>query len=655
MADLLNTAVSGLLAFQRTLATTGHNISNVNTPGYSRQQVDLVTRIPQLTGSGYLGSGVNATGVQRVYDQFATEQVRAHTSDGSRMDTYYKLASQVDDLLADPDAGLAPTLQNFFDATQGLADNPSSVPARQVLLSEGDSLVERFHSIDNRLTSLRDANNDKLTSLVNEINSYADSIAKINKNIRTAQDLAGGDPPNDLLDQRDELLRQLAERVSVKTVEQNDGAMNVFIGNGQPLVVGTNAQKLEIAKNEYDGQRYEVATASGSGAGTIVSNYLTGGSIGGVLQFRDEVLDPTRNALGRVAVGLAKSYNDQHKLGLDLNDNPGKKFFSLAGLEGTSITALPDTNNTGTADVTFSIEDATELTTSDYTLKYDGGTWNLYDVDGTLTPMSGSGTSADPFVVDGLSIEVGGGAPVNGDSFSIRPTREAAGDIGVAIANPNDIAAASALRAESPTSPANQGSASVGNVSVSNTDVLPLSGEVTITYASASSSFNASVTPGGWTVTSPLAYDAATNLWTTTVSDGSNTTDVSFELSGTPADGDSFVISNNTGAVADNGNAIALGQLQTKKVLEGESADFQGSYAQMVSDVGSKTHQLDINSKAQKTLLDQAVKNRESISGVNLDEEAANLVKFQQAYQANAQVINAAKALFDTLLDAVRR
>jgi flagellar hook-associated protein 1 FlgK len=644
MADFLSTGVSALLAYQTALTTTGHNISNVNTPGFSRQRADLATRIAQPTGAGFIGSGVNVVGVRRTYDQFAVEQVRMHTSLSSRLDTFYDLASQVDGLLADPDAGLAPVLQNFYDALQGVSDNPSSIPARQVLISEAGSLAERFHSVDERLTSLRDSVNTRLESLVSQINTLASSIGEVNYDIIIANAQSGGQPPNDLYDQRDELLRQLAVLVPVTTTTQDDGAMNVFIGNGQVLVIGADSRDLSTTRNPYNAYRLEVVAGS-DGKGPIISDFLTGGEIGGVLEFRNDVLEQTQNDLGRVAAGLAMSINDQHALGLDLNDALGGQFFSLAGLAGNPLTALPAVNNTSGAGITYSFNSAAALTASDYRIDTsDGVNYSLRRLsDGTMvgTFAPGGYPATLVFASEGLTLTLSAAA-AGGDSFQLEPTRRAAHDIAVAITDAKKIAAAGPLRSSLVVTNLGTGTISVPTtLNVAHpaffTPVTIQMGASVVGGAVDQYSTDGGVTWNGYTAGANIDV----NGWRV-------------QIDGTPQVGDSFTIGKNTNATADNRNALALSALQTTGILDGGASNLQTSYSQLVSHVGARTHQLEVNATAQKTILEQAQAKRESVSGVNLDEEAANLVRFQQAYQASAQLITTANTLFQTLLDAVR-
>lgn len=657
MPDILSTGVSGLLAFQRALATTSHNISNVNTEGYSRQRTNLSTRIPEPTGAGFIGSGVRVSSVERLYDQFLSEQLRTQTSGLTKLDAFHKLSSQVDNLLADANAGMAPALQEFFNALQGVADNPSSIPAREVLLSQAESVAHRFQTIDQRLAGLRDVVNASVTNTVNDINTLSQSIATVNQSIVLALAQSGGQPPNDLLDQRDLLVRQLAERVPVTTVEQDNGAMNVFIGNGQVMVLGTDYNQLDVVPSDYDSFTLQVALRTSAGPGPDVTNFLNGGTIGGLLAFRKEVLEPAQNALGRIAIGLAETINAQHGQGLDLNNQLGSDFFGFGGVTAQA-TAAASSRNLGAATVSYSITDATALTASDYRISTaDGVNYTLTrlkdnSVVGTYAPGAYPATISVPSEGFSFSLDVAAAA---GDSFELRPTRAAARDITLLIDDTKAIAAAAPLRATE--SVANLGSAKLAKLDTTATATTDLAavlaaGNVTMTYDSAIPGY----TLGG-ALAGTLAYDPATESAGKTFDLGAIDPDysgITFRLSGVPLDGDSFTVSANYDGVGDNGNALKLAAIDGTPILAGGTTTFQNAYGQMVSQVGARTHQAGIDLGAQETLVTQAEMALESVSGVNLDEEAANMLKYQQAYQATAQIITIAQSLFDTLLNAVR-
>lgn len=649
--DLLGTAVSGLMAFQRQLATTGHNISNVNTPGFSRQNVQLDARLPQFSGDGFIGNGVQITTVKRSYDDFLTAQVRTSTSANSQLQQFVQSASQVDNLLSDPRAGLAPSLQSFFDAVHALANDPTSTTGRQILLSQANALADRFHYLDARLTDLRNGVNISINTAVNEINNLANSIATVNDQIVKASSNASGQLPNDLLDKRDELIAQLAERVSVSTVPQDNGALNVFIGNGQTLVIGGTANTLAVVTNQYDATRFEIGYQMG-GATSNISSSITGGTLGGMLDFRNQILDTTQNALGRVAIGVSATFNDQHQLGVDLNGALGGNFFNP--IDTTSSTSRVLTASAALVGVT--ITNPAALTSSDYRLDFNAGTYTLTRVsDGVVVYPANATFPAG--AIDGLTFTLTGSAPAAGDSFLIQPTRLGAKDIGVALTDPARIAAAGPLRTGAATNgsglPTNLGTGTISAGSVSNTAGLPLAANITLTFDPDAGGLGIPGFVVGGGAPTPQLYDPAT--------EGAGKTftfagfgGITFTMAGTPQDGDSFVISNNTNAASDNRNALALGDLRTVLTLANSTATYENAYGQVVADVGTNTHRAQVNQNAQQSVLTQATEARDSVAGVNLDEEAANMVRFQQAYQAAAQMIAVSNSVFQTMLDAVR-
>lgn len=637
IGDSLGVGVSGLIAAQRALATASHNIANVNTEGYSRQRVALGTNAPQFSGNGYIGSGTQVSGITRIYDTFLINQVRTNTSANSQLQSYYSMTSQVDNLLADNRAGLAPALQDFFNAVQGVANDPASIPARQVMLSTATALTDRFHYFDRRLSDLNSGVNSQLASAVSEINSLAAGIAKLNSSIITAQGASIGQLPNDLLDQRDTLIAKLATQVAVTTVPQDDGAVNVFIGNGQSLVLGAQSNTLSTSTNAFDPSRHEVTIAVGNVSTTITDN-LIGGITGGLLDFRRTVLDSAQNALGRLADGLATTFNAQHGAGQDLNGALGTSFFT----SGTAqvLARAGSSPNTGTGVVSAAITSIGALTTSDYLLQNTGGSYTLTRLsDNTITKLTSfPGT---PAIVDGVTISLGSGTINSGDSFLIRPTRNGAASIDVAISDTRKIAASAPIRTSAALT--NIGTSTISSGTVTNAADTNLQQLVTITFTSATTY---DVTGTGTGNPTGLAYTPGANIsyngW-------------QMQINGTPAAGDIFTVEPNTNGVSDNRNALLLVGLQTQNTLAGGTTTYQGSYGQLVADVGNKTHQADINRKAQEALLNQVIQTRESVSGVNLDEEAADLIRYQQAYQAAAQVIGTTNTLFDTLIATLRR
>ncbi len=660
--DLLGIGVSALLANQRVLNTIGHNIANVNTDGYTRQRVDLATRTPTPAANGFIGNGVNAIGVDRIYNQFVVDQVRRNVTAESELAAFSDLTRQIDDLLGDAEVGLSPSLQSFFNSLEELANDPASVPARQVVLSEAESLANRFEYMDSRLNDVQAQVNGQMRSAVAEINTIADAIAQLNQDIQLAEGIAGGQPANDLRDQRDLLVKELAEHTSVNVVEQENGAYNVFIGSGQSLVVGNQSFQLQTRTNALDPSTLDVWLGNATGGGQVnVTANLSGGAIGGLLGIQDEVLTPARNSLGRLAVSMSIAMNDQHQLGMDLNGSLGGLFFS----DLTAQQALAGSNNDAATDyvLTSTVTDVGRLSTSDYRIDYNAGTYSVRRLsDDAVVATSGS-PNIDLTATEGFAITGVGTSISDGDSFLLRPTNSAAREFGVALDSVDQIAAASPVRVGEATT-------ATGGALNTGTGVI---GAVEIVDAS-----NAAFTtaPGALTpplivsFTGPSSYEII-NADTSAVLDtgtydpavgedlfpsSGSALDFGYRarITGNPAAGDQFVIEYNSGGTGDNRNALQLSGLRDELIMENGTASFQNSYAQFVAEVGTRSRQTDINLQAAQTLRQQAESAHQSISGVNLDEEAANLIKFQQAYQASAQVISVTSGLFQSLLFALR-
>jgi flagellar hook-associated protein 1 FlgK len=655
--SILNIGVSGLLAFQRAISVTGHNIANVNTEGYSRQRLELATRPPQYAGGGvgYIGSGVKQAAINRVWDQFVTTQLQTSTSNATYFSAFYDLSSRVDNLMADADAGLSPGMQRFFAAVQDVADDPTSVAARQVLLSESNSLVDRFNYLHQRLDEQRAVVNGQVRTYVDEINQLTGAIAELNAKVVEATGRAAGAPPNDLLDQRDSLVLKLSELVGVNTVEQDDGSLNVFIGNGQSVVVGLNSTTLVADAFGADPVQTEVGYRVPNTSTIVqITDLLSGGKLGAALDMRTSILDVAQNTLGRIAVGLSTAFNDQHALGIDLNGVAGGEFFRVPSPEVLAM------RGNSTADIpAVSITDVSQLTNFDYSLQYDGANWSLWRADtGQSVAWQVDPNDANVYYADGMRIDVNGIAAANGDSYFVRPTRQAAAQLEVSLDDPHRIAAALPVPVMVSSNTANSGSGRVVGFEVID-DLNPnLTDNVNIVFNSATQQFDLfdDGEPPVLLTSIDLNYD-----WDTAsqVPDGVTTFEYNgwrITVNGTPASGDRFAIEENPSTgVGDNRNALALGNLQELRMLGNGTTTLFGAYNAMVADVGVQTRQAEISMNAQQRLLEDARSQREAISGVNLDEEAANLVKFQQAYGAAAQVIAVSGTLFDTLLAATRR
>jgi flagellar hook-associated protein 1 FlgK len=630
MADFLRTGVSGLLAFQRALDTTSHNIANVSTDGYSRQRTLIGTRPAQGYGNGWIGQGANVQTTQRVYDQFVAMQTRTTASSLQHLDIYASNAERLSNMFGDSSTGLSASLQNFVNAFQSVANSPASTPSRQVLLSEANTLQQRLKSFDSRLEDIGNEINTRLKGEVGEVNTLAEGIARLNNEIMSATARTGGQPPNDLLDQRDRLLDQLSEKVSVNVVTQDGGTVKVFVGSGQPLVLGGNVNKLTTVQDPYDSSRLTIALQT-PGSSVDISRNISGGVLGGLMDFRTEQLDPAKNALGRIAVALSDVVNSQHHEGIDLSGQLGGDLFAVGGAEG-----LASSLNSGSGSVSVTRTDVGALTGRDYVLEMTGGGWELRDsLTGASVPMTGTGTAGDPFVVDGLAIEVGGTADT-GDSFLIRPTSGAIADMRVLISDPSKIAAAAPIRSAADTGNSGSGAISAGEVLDSTN--AQLRAPVTIEFTSATTySINGA---GSFTYTDGGNIDV--NGWRV-------------QITGNPAAGDTFTVSDNTSGSGDNRNALALADALKSPVLNNGTTSLGSAVGEFVGGIGVATRQAQVNRDAQNTVYEESLAAKDAVSGVNLDEEAANLLKYQQAYQAAAQLIRVADTMFQTLLAATER
>ncbi len=652
--DLLRIGSSGLQVFQRSLNTIGHNIANVNTEGYSKQNVDLSARNPQFNYNGFVGSGVQATAITRSYDAFIVGNLRNATSSAKEFEVFHTLASQIDNVLADPDTGIATSMQSFFNAVQDVADTPSAIASRQVLLEEARHLSGNFNDLASWLDGIRGQLNSDVRGSVSEINRLSRSIAELNESIVNEQGRSNNQTANDLLDQRDVLIRNLSELVSITTVQQDAGAVNVMSGTGQVLVVGNRSTTLEVFTEANDPNQLGIAIKGNGGVLVPITEQISGGRVGGLLSFRERMLDPASNSLGLVAIGLSHFMNEQQLKGMDLDSALGAEFFKEAKPRVLTLSGTP-------GNVSVAFDDVTQLSNKDYKLRFNAGAWQLTQNDtNQLVTMTGSGTVVDPFIAEGLRFEIAT-APSNGDTYLIRPTRDGATDIRMTLNDNRQIAAAAPLRSLTAITNTGTGAISSGNVTDINNSVFQatagqLSPPVLVRFTSPTSYdlYDNSNPLSPTVLEAGIAYNPATggNVFPTP---GGLDHGYGLQLKGAPAVGDEFSTEYNTGGVGDNRNALLLAGLADNKLMAGGSASITDSYIVMVADVGSDTKQAELSAISQKGVLDKAISSRDSVSGVNLDEEAANLIRFQQAYQAAAQVITVANTLFDTLLNAVRR
>jgi len=464
--SLLNTGLTGILSNQKALETTSNNITNANTPGYSRQRADFVSNPSQATGSGYIGQGVNVADIQRLNDEFINTQLRSDTTLHSEQTALVENLNGMDDLLGNEKTGLNQALTQFFGTLQDAAESPASSSLREQALNQADNLVARFKSVDSQLRSREQTVDDRISANLNEINSLADGIAELNLKIAESPGRASGRDANELLDKRDEKLRQLSELVQVQTNENNDGTVDVSIGKGQGIVSKGNSATLRLSGSTEQAGRREVLL-EGVGRDRVITHEITGGALGGNLTFRDEILEPTLNGIGRIAIGLSERMNEQHQLGQDLNGNLGGNFFRDINSESLArgrITPSAETAESGNRQARVNITDSSKLDTRSYTLEFTGPDDQQYRIrDATSGELVKTGSISDSrpstISMEGFEIELESGDFQQGDEFTIRPTYNGARDMATEIVAGEQIALAAPIRAEA--SSGNQGTGQI--------------------------------------------------------------------------------------------------------------------------------------------------------------------------------------------------
>ena len=630
--SVMNIGLTALNAAQAGLVTTGHNISNASTAGYNRQRVDSTPQVPQLSGGGFFGRGVSVENVRRSYSEVLDRQTQLAQTQVSFYDTYATQVNQIGNLVADPASGLSPAMQEFFRAVQDVAASPGATTSRQALLSTSGALVSRFGALDQRMTDLRTGVNVELSGTVERANTIASQIARLNGQIATVAG-TGRQQPNDLLDQRDMLVMDLNKLVSAQVIRQSDGGYNITIGTGQALVVGEQALTLAVVPNADDPRRLDIGYQFTGAPVPIDSRSITGGSLGALLQFRSESLDPTQNAIGRIAVALGEMFNAQQRLGQDLNGVAGGDFFNVPAPTVTS-------GSSTTATLGASIADVSALTLSDYRVSFDGTGYAVTRLSDNVV----SGPFATlPQTIDGVTLAAGTGTPAAGNSWLVQPTRFGARDLGLAFSDPSLIAAAAPVRAQATVS--NLGSATIEAPVVDASTQPPLnaalSNTVTITFNSPPTTFNVVDSTAATTLATNVTFTAGMTIsfngWST-------------KLAGRPEASDTLVVQANTGGRADNRNAVLLASLQSVPGLDGGASTYQTAYSAMVGSVGAIASEVKVTGNALDGILKETKAAQQSLSGVNLDEEAANLIRFQQAYQAASKLISVSSKLFDSIL-----
>tara|TARA_Y100000589_G_scaffold267750_2_gene259341 strand:- start:2566 stop:4572 length:2007 start_codon:yes stop_codon:yes gene_type:complete len=664
--------LSGILSHQTALNTTGNNITNANTEGYSRQEVQFATQEGQRTGAGSIGSGVTIENIRRLADDYLNQQIREDSSLYGEQEALNTELTRLDNLLGGDTTGLSDALNNFFAALQSASEDPTSLPQRQAVISEAQQVVNRIQGLNEELIQQRESVKTQMQQGVADANTLLQSIAELNLAISESPGLAQGQMPNELLDQRDEKLRQLAELVSIRVTATEGSQVNVSLANGVALVVGGNASVLGTRASAEDPLSLEFTLTAG-GRTLVVDDQINGGTLGGLRRFEAEGLQPAFDDLGRVALALSESVNHQHAIGMDLEGDLGGLFFSsINDLEVQRSRVVANANNQQPQTAQFAVEisDASALEGGTWILQFgDNGSYEVIDQASGEVVNRGR-LPSDPEAeinMPGFNIRYEGGSVNAGDKFLIQPTRNAAANIDLEISREEDLALASPIKAT--TSEDNLGTGVISQGTMLNVrnpltnTLLPgftqqqtlANGRLTVSFTEAAGVLSYSVTDALGTVLDTGPYDPGqTNTLLSADPGDPGYQGFQFEISGEPAPGDTFIIDFNSGGVSDNRNAELLAALGTANTMNGGTQSFAEGYAGLVEDVGVKTRQSQLDLEAAQTLLEQSTNQREAMSGVNLDEEAGKLIQYQAAYNASAQVIAVAQDLFDTLLQSFR-
>jgi flagellar hook-associated protein 1 FlgK len=668
--SLINIGLSSLNANTAALNTISNNIANVDTDGYSRQQTVTTSSALQNVGVGYIGTGTTLSDVRRIYNSFLDTQVQTTTALSADATAYSTQAASTDSLLSDDSTGISSTMASFFTQLQAVSTTANDASSRASLLTSAKALTARFNSVASQLAAQNTDVNNQLASTASKVNDLAASIAKLNTQITQANN---GGTPNSLLDARNEAVRQLNELVGAKVID-NNGSYDVYIGNGQTLVSGSTVNKLTTVPSTTDATQMSLQL-NYSQYSTDVTSVITGGSIGGLLRYRSDVLTPATNELGRIALTMADQVNSQLAQGVDSYGNFGSDLYSEINSDAqVAQRSIGATTNKGSSNFNVSISDTSKLTANDYQVTFTDATH--YSVsklpDGT---DMGSYSTADKPEIDGFQLSLNGTSVQAGDTFKIIPTRAAATAITTVMTDSKTLAAAGALTvnagssnsgAGSVTQPAlssvlDDGSSADLQAGIKNSAPVKLVFGATATdgtqsykvYTAAGTEITSaagSIVPGqnnDLSITIPLLDSSGNTI-------AGKSYSFAMTVSGTPTSNDTYTVSMTAAGSSDNRNAITTLALQTKATIgtsDGNGVSLSDANASLVSSVGAKAAQGASDVTATTAVLTQATTSRDSVSGVNLDEETANLVKYQQYYTASSQIIKAAQTMFDTLIN----
>ncbi|WP_246499183.1 flagellar hook-associated protein FlgK [Ideonella paludis] len=643
---LMSIGMRAMFASTASLQSTSHNIANANVAGYSRQETEVATSKGQFSGAGFYGKGVDVVNVRRAHDRFLTMQAAVATSMAKMDEARQQQLVQLEDVFPPGEQGLGYAMGDFFASMTDLANSPSDNSARQVVLARAADVADRFAGAANRIDILQRGVVADLESSAISVNSLAARIADLNDEIAGYAGL--NQLPNDLLDQRDSLIKELSGFLQVTTLPASDGTVGIFIAGGQRLVLGAEASQIKVKDGDPDPSMAALVISTQGQELDLNEDTLAGGSMAGLINFQNHDLVDARNMLGQMAAAFAGKVNEAQSRGLDLGKppGPGVALFRFGGPEAlASRFNARDGSGQLLASVSMTVTDPTQLAASDYDLRLDaaGGLQLTRLSDGLVRTIN----SGD--VVDGMRVDVGGLGLQPGDRYTLQPVGRAAQGMQRALDDTLGLAAASPVTATFGVG--NTGTASLRELLVTGTPDTQLITNISFTSDSGDYTWELIDRDTGALV------NVGTGTWN--AGEGISLNGFSVTLNGVPKTGDSITVDKTLFPGSNNGNALAMSSLADDRIV-GMTLDSNGSpiggrtatdaYAAAMADIGVRVQSSKLATNISAAASEQADRTLASKTGVNLDEEASRLIQFQQSYQAAAKVLQVAQSVFDTML-----
>ena len=673
--NLYNTGVSGLLAAQQQLATTGHNIANVNTEGFNRQRAEQNASVGLYGGGNFVGSGTYVQDISRIYNQFTYKEQLHNQSNLGNADTLHKDLDQLNEIMSFSGASINSSIENFYQTMNGIADNPSDLGLRSIALNQAGVLSSDFSRLNDNIDQLEKSANSVIVQMANKISQLSVELAKINEQILQSQDLTINGQPNDLLDKRDQLVGELGEYTSVNTILDENGVMTVMIGSGATLVAGITPLSISVISGDPDPKDTQLRLL-GPNSSVAINGSAIGGALAAKFEYRDEHLSQLRREVDRMAMAISGTLNHSQSEGLDLNAQQGLDIFTdinSSALQQGRV--LSPSTNAGNLAASINITDISKIPTDEFEIRFDGTDYIMTNMnDGSLqnlgAPGSGTYTPSNPDY--GFEFTELSGTPSSDDSFLIKPTKNSASFMEVTLSHGNGIAASTAIGVDASSKNVSDGKVNITNVTDpvaarAFTDTANM-GLLVDVYESSAGVFSYRVYDADALSPPPSPPSIVGAIASGTFLAGNNalidmppspaTAAFQIEITGQPKGQgalapEEFTIGDAFG-FGNGGNAILMALTQEKGVVNNGRETFSQSLAISASDIGAKASSAELVSETAEALHTQAYNRNQQISGVNLDEEAANLMRFQQAYQASSRIISIANTIFDTLLQASR-